>query len=111
LAGNELSGSGVGTSIKADQYASDFATLRDIVYNEYREIDSKPLVMAPGGFFDATWFREFISKCGKALDVVTHHIYNLGPGTPNRTGKYSLYLPSFHNLIIFEGCFILMYRS
>jgi len=87
LAGNELSGSGVGTSITADQYASDFATLRDVVYTAYKEIDSKPLVIAPGGFFDATWFREFISKSGKALDVVSHHIYNLGPGTPHRTGK------------------------
>ncbi|CAJ1975615.1 unnamed protein product [Sphenostylis stenocarpa] len=78
--GNELSGSGVGTSITADQYASDFAALRDIVDKAYKEIDSKPLVIAPGGFFDATWFKEFISKTRRSLDVVTHHIYNLGPG-------------------------------
>lgn len=78
--GNELSGNGVGTSISADQYASDFAALRDIVDNAYRDIEPKPLVIAPGGFFDATWFKEFISKSGKSLDVVTHHIYNLGPG-------------------------------
>ncbi|KAL5100813.1 hypothetical protein RYX36_005140 [Vicia faba] len=78
--GNELSGSGVGTRISADQYASDFASLSGIVQNAYKDIDPKPLVIAPGGFFDATWFKEFITKSGNSLDVVTHHIYNLGPG-------------------------------
>lgn len=81
LAGNELSGSGVGTRISADQYASDFASLSNIVQNAYKDIEPKPLVIAPGGFFDATWFKEFITKSGNSLDVVTHHIYNLGPGT------------------------------
>ncbi|XP_057433201.1 heparanase-like protein 3 [Lotus japonicus] len=78
--GNELSGNGVGTKVSADQYASDFAALRAIVDNAYREIQPKPLVLAPGGFFDAAWFKEFISKSGKSIDVVTHHIYNLGAG-------------------------------
>ncbi|CAL5186902.1 unnamed protein product [Lathyrus oleraceus] len=78
--GNELSGSGVGTRISADQYASDFASLSNIVQNAYKDIEPKPLVIAPGGFFDATWFKEFITKSGNSLDVVTHHIYNLGPG-------------------------------
>ncbi|KAL1364098.1 hypothetical protein HN51_012263 [Arachis hypogaea] len=78
--GNELSGSGVGTKIDAGQYASDLVSLRDIVDNAYNDAKPEPLVIAPGGFFDATWFKEFISKAGKSLDVVTHHIYNLGPG-------------------------------
>lgn len=78
--GNELSGNGVGIGIDADQYASDTASLRDIVRRAYKDIEPKPLVIAPGGFFDAHWFKEFISKSGKSLDVVTHHIYNLGPG-------------------------------
>ncbi|BAT76276.1 hypothetical protein LR48_Vigan01g252300 [Vigna angularis] len=78
--GNELCGHGIGVSVAADQYASDVASLRKIVQNEYRGIEPKPLVIAPGGFFDADWFKEFISKSGKSADVVTHHIYNLGPG-------------------------------
>ncbi|XP_028760690.1 heparanase-like protein 3 [Neltuma alba] len=78
--GNELSGNGVGISITADQYASDLVALRDIVQRTYKNIEPKPLVIAPGGFFDANWFKEFITKSGKSLDVVTHHIYNLGPG-------------------------------
>ncbi|OIW15133.1 hypothetical protein TanjilG_14132 [Lupinus angustifolius] len=47
--GNELSGKGIGTSISADQYASDLAAMRDIVYKAYENIDPKPLIIAPGG--------------------------------------------------------------
>ena len=79
MSGNELCGSGVGISVPADQYVTDIAALRDIVERAYKDIEPKPLVIAPGGFYDAGWFKEFIAKAGKSLDVVTHHIYNLGP--------------------------------
>ncbi|OAY46998.1 heparanase-like protein 3 [Manihot esculenta] len=78
--GNELSGSGVGTRIAADQYAADTISLYKIVQKIYSGAESKPLVIAPGGFFDANWFKEFIDKTGNSVDVITHHIYNLGPG-------------------------------
>ncbi|XP_022749612.1 heparanase-like protein 3 [Durio zibethinus] len=78
--GNELCGSGVGTKVTANQYAADTAALKIIVQNIYRDVDLKPLVIAPGGFYDSNWFKEFIAKTTKSLDVVTHHIYNLGPG-------------------------------
>lgn len=78
--GNELCGNGVGARIAADQYASDTISLYNIVKNIYSAIESKPLVIAPGGFFDANWFKVFIDKTGNSLDVITHHIYNLGPG-------------------------------
>lgn len=76
--GNELSGNGVGTRVAADQYASDTISLNNIVQDIYKGFKSKPLVIAPGGFFDAKWFKEFLVKT--IVDVATHHIYNLGPG-------------------------------
>lgn len=78
--GNELSGNGVGTRIAADQYAIDTNALQKIVQNIYNGVEPKPLIVAPGGFFDANWFKEFLDKTSKSLDVLTHHIYDLGPG-------------------------------
>ncbi|KAK8340468.1 hypothetical protein V6Z12_A08G102300 [Gossypium hirsutum] len=78
--GNELCGSGVGTRVSADQYAADTAALQSIVQKIYQNVDLKPLIITPGGFYDLDWFTEYIDKTTKSLDVVTHHIYNLGPG-------------------------------
>ncbi|GAB4832772.1 hypothetical protein Ancab_006788 [Ancistrocladus abbreviatus] len=78
--GNELSGNGVGTRVAADQYVSDLISLCNMVQEIYKNIESKPLILGPGGFFDAGWFTKFVNKTPKILDVVTHHIYNLGPG-------------------------------
>ncbi|XP_061991211.1 heparanase-like protein 3 [Rosa rugosa] len=78
--GNELCGRGVGTSVAASQYVNDTASLHKIVQNVYKGVGLKPLILSPGGFFDAPWFKELADKTTTSLDAVTHHIYNLGPG-------------------------------
>lgn len=75
-----MSGSGVGTRVSASQYAFDTLTFKNIVQEIYKGVEPKPRIIAPGGFFDANWFKEFVDKTPETLDVITHHIYNLGPG-------------------------------
>lgn len=79
--GNELSGNGIGASVAADQYAVDVITLYSKVQDIYKGFDTKPLVLGPGGFFDAGWFTRFVKGASGSLQAVSHHIYNLGPGT------------------------------
>lgn len=78
--GNELSGTGVGTRVAAAQYVTDTMVLQNIVQKIYTGVEPKPLIIAPGGLYDEKWFKEYIDKSKKSLDVVSRHIYNLGPG-------------------------------
>lgn len=96
--GNELSGNGIGTRIAADQYATDTISLQNVVQGVYKGFQVKPVVLGPGGFFAANWFSEFVGKAANSLQVITHHIYNLGPGiflnrpsTPTPTPLFSLF--------------------
>ncbi|XP_024986351.1 heparanase-like protein 3 isoform X1 [Cynara cardunculus var. scolymus] len=81
--GNELSGNGIGARIMADQYASDTISLQNLVQNIYKSFEVKPIVLGPGGFFDANWFTEYVMKSNGSLQAITQHIYNLGPGVDN----------------------------
>lgn len=78
--GNELNGNGVGPAISAEQYACDVRALHKLVQDIYKGKDAMPLILAPGGIFDAVWFPKFIDKASNSLQVVTHHIYSVGGG-------------------------------
>ncbi|PHU05256.1 hypothetical protein BC332_26078 [Capsicum chinense] len=78
--GNELNGNGIGAAISADQYSSDVIALHKLVHDIYKGKDAMPLILAPGGIFDAVWFPKFINKAANSLQVVTHHIYSVGAG-------------------------------
>ncbi|RAL50136.1 hypothetical protein DM860_007810 [Cuscuta australis] len=80
--GNELVGrSAIGRQIPADVYANDTIHLHRIVKNLYKDPKTRPIVMAPGGFFDEEWFKKYLQKANHSLDAATHHIYDLGAGS------------------------------
>ncbi|XP_043704735.1 heparanase-like protein 1 isoform X2 [Telopea speciosissima] len=79
--GNELSGNGVGASVGAQQYGEDLINLEALVNELYGKSHRKPLIVAPGGFYNQQWYTKFLQVSGSAVvNVVTHHIYNLGAG-------------------------------
>ncbi|MCD7465241.1 hypothetical protein HAX54_000904 [Datura stramonium] len=82
--GNELNGNGIGATISADQYSCDVMALQKLVQDIYKGKDVKPLILAPGGIFDAVWFSKFIDKASNSLQVVTHHIYSVGAGNDSK---------------------------
>lgn len=81
--GNELSGKGIGAMVHAEQYGNDLIELSGIIDNLYQgQAEPKPLLVAPGGFFDKDWFAKLLKISGsKVIDVMTLHLYNLGPGS------------------------------
>ncbi|CAN6470100.1 unnamed protein product [Victoria cruziana] len=87
--GNELSGSGVGARVNAKQYAEDLINLKSLLAQLYKDPSPKPLLVAPGGFFDQPWYTQLLHDSGpEIVDALTHHIYNLGAGVdPNLVSR------------------------
>ncbi|KAL4633565.1 hypothetical protein ACB092_04G131800 [Castanea dentata] len=78
--GNELSGGGIGARVEAAQYAKDLIILKRIMTELYWKSSFKPKLVAPGGFYDKNWFNTLLQDSGSGVvNIVTYHIYNLGP--------------------------------
>ncbi|XP_021910878.1 heparanase-like protein 2 [Carica papaya] len=83
--GNELCGTGVSARIEAKQYAKDVVALKKIVQQVYKHEKTQPGVLGPSGFYEETWFNEFLQATGfEVLGGVTHHIYNMGAGVDKK---------------------------
>lgn len=79
--GNELSGRGVGARVSAEQYARDVIALKALLKELYRDSSTKPILVAPGGFFEQQWYAQLLQDSGSGVvNALTHHVYNLGGG-------------------------------
>lgn len=71
----------IGASVSAAQYAKDLLKLREMVDRLYENSQQKPMIVAPGAFFDDKWYHELVTKTGpNVVTALTHHIYNMGAG-------------------------------
>lgn len=76
-----MSGRGVGARVSAEQYAQDLIALKALLKELYRDSHTKPILVAPGGFFDQQWYAQLLQDSGLGVvDALTHHVYNLGAG-------------------------------
>ncbi|GAB4854608.1 hypothetical protein Ancab_023190 [Ancistrocladus abbreviatus] len=78
--GNELTGGASSPSVTPEQYAADVSALGDLIQEIYGGSETIPLVIAPGGVFDHDWFSIFLNQTTNPVQVITHHVYNLGSG-------------------------------
>ncbi|KAJ1406267.1 Glycoside hydrolase, family 79 [Sesbania bispinosa] len=80
--GNELSGKGIGASVDVAQYGKDVIKLKQILDGLYENSKFKPSLVAPGGFYEKEWYDKLLQVSGSGIiNVLTHHLYNLGPGS------------------------------
>lgn len=76
-----MSGHGIGASVDVELYGKDLVGLKAILDELYEKSDSRPSLLAPGGFFDQQWYGQLLQVSGSGIvNAMTHHVYNLGEG-------------------------------
>lgn len=76
-----MSGKGIGASVGVAQYGKDIINLKRMLDALYENSRFKPSLIAPGGFYEKEWYNKLLQVSGSGIiNVLSHHLYNLGPG-------------------------------
>lgn len=74
------------------------ANLRKIIDELYEKSSIKPTLVAPGGFYEQKWFTDLLQITGSGVvNIVTHHLYNLGAGRLRWYPSVSVYVLKIYN--------------
>ena len=85
--GNELVGKkGIESHIGVDEFIADWKQFVQMMNDIYPRRENRPLLVVPDTTWMTDWFGAFLHKLnaidqfGLQPDVVSHHLYSLGPG-------------------------------
>jgi heparanase 1 len=82
------------------EVAEDFLRLSGLLHEIWGPAQAVPKVIGPDNTLDEEWFHEFLTIVGPALNAVTIHLYNLGPGN-NLSLPYTILNPN-HDAVTIE---------
>ena len=96
--GNELAGAtGIEAHLDPEVYAEGFEQLRNLVMDIWAGEEDRPLLVGPDSGFNKGWMDAFLTKA--TPDVVTTHMYSLGPGVDYQAAQVKATDPTSLNKI------------
>ena len=92
--GNELVGDkGIQSHISVEDYLVDWHTFTSLLNDVYsNNMDEKPYTVVADTTWMSSWYGAFLDALpdDNKPDIVTHHLYSMGPGSDSNVWQYAL---------------------